>query len=192
MGLGDKQSDSLDGKVAGQRKLHNRDSNLDEDVGSKEDVEEEQMWELKFATLDESGINRFKNWSRRITGIFQALFVVTRAEGESSESSENFESHFIEAKRFSTPGSIMLNWHNAILNLCCPDGEPQPQAMSRNVLEGWTKVVMSQKGKTRIGKGLGFNLCVAPRPTLSPYFGSGRLRSERRSTKTEAENFGGT
>ena len=61
------------------------------------------MRELKLATLDESRVNRFKNWSRRITGTFQALFVVTRAAGESSESSENFESHFIEAKRFSTP-----------------------------------------------------------------------------------------
>jgi len=39
LGLGDKQSDSLDGKVAGQCKLRDRDSNLDEDVGSKEDVE---------------------------------------------------------------------------------------------------------------------------------------------------------
>ena len=69
---------------------------------------------------------------------------------------------------------------------------PSSGMMSRSVLEGRTKVVMSRKGKAQIGKGLGFNLCVAPRPTLSPYFGSGRLRSERRSTKTEAENFRGT
>ena len=60
------------------------------------------------------------------------------------------------------------------------------------MLGGQTKVVMSRKGKARIGKGLGFNLCVASRPMLSPYFGSGRLRSERRYTKAEAENFGGT
>ena len=74
----------------------------------------------------------------------------------------------------------------------CPGQSAFSDLVSRSVLEGRTKVVMSRKGKARIGKGLGFNLCVAPRPTLSPYFGSGRLRSERRSTKTEAENFGGT
>ena len=34
---------------------------------------------------------------------------------------------------------------------------------------------MSWTEKAWIGKGLGFNLCVAPRPMLGPYFGSGRL-----------------
>ena len=34
---------------------------------------------------------------------------------------------------------------------------------------------MSWTGKTQIGKGFGFNLCVVPRPMLSPYFGSRRL-----------------
>jgi len=122
LGLEDKQSDGLDGTVeAGQ---HNRDSNLDEGEGSKEDVEEEQMRELKLATLHVNRVSRFKNWACRITGIYQALYVVTRA---AEQSSENFESYFIEAKCFSTPGSIKLNWHDAILNLCGPDGEPQPQ-----------------------------------------------------------------
>ena len=60
------------------------------------------------------------------------------------------------------------------------------------MLGGQTKVGMSQTEKARIGKGLGFNLCVVPRPMLSPYFGSGGLRSEQRNTKAEAENFRGT
>ena len=38
---------------------------------------------------------------------------------------------------------------------------------------------MSQMEKNRIGKGLGFNLCVAPHPMLGPYFGSGRLGASK-------------
>ena len=34
---------------------------------------------------------------------------------------------------------------------------------------------MSWTEKAWIGKGLGFNLCVAPHPMLGPYFGSRRL-----------------
>ena len=64
--------------------------------------------------------------------------------------------------------------------------------LSQNVLGGQAKIGMSWMEKAQIGKGLGFNLCVAPRPTLSPYFGSRRLQSERRDTKAEAKDFGGT
>ena len=64
--------------------------------------------------------------------------------------------------------------------------------VSQNVLGGWTKMEMSWMEKARIGKGLGFNLCVAPCPMLHLYFGSGRLWSKRRNTKAEAENFGRT
>ena len=48
--------------------------------------------------------------------------------------------------------------------------------LSQNVLGSQTKVGMSQMEKAWIGKGLGFNLCVAPCPMLSLYFRSRRLR----------------
>jgi hypothetical protein len=124
LGLEDEQSDGLDGTVAGQ---HDGDSNLDEGEGAKEDVEEEQMRDLNLQTSDANPVARFKSWMSTITSDFQSLRNMLK---DAMNSPQFFGSHFIEAKNFSTLGSIRLNWHDTILNLCDPDGEPQPPMSS--------------------------------------------------------------